>query len=1075
MDLRWSPGDRPVNDDFAEAVVLEGESGTFDGTSAGATLEPGESFGAMAATTWFRWVAPDDGRWQFHSSRGRVLVFEGEDIPGLRLVGARPLSYVQVSAGAGREYRIAVAEGNEYSPAGLGGDYSLQWSPITYTVDGDNDAFEDARSLGDEASSDQVVEVDSASTVEPGEPAETGVRTKWWAWEAPEDGLHTWRLQDAGEDVPSYPKMRVTLWTGTNVDDLTLAAEVGPGAPFEALLDAVGGTTYWIAAGLRNGDAAAYGLFGASGKLSWGATPDNDESAGAVAVSGASGLVSGTTAFATGARGERSAVLGRSTLWWTYEAGESGWVRFAVDGEAGPWALTVHRDAADGLGGLDVLASSVLQRSDADTVEVLFEAEAGVRYTIALGVRGGGRGGQFTLRWDDAEAPAWLRYAGRLADGDQDSGGDPVEIRGPRGLIAHATDSVLYLASELGLQVFEQDPVTGRLDQVQLLQTDLDVDVSLLWDPQRNRLLADDCGEWRSFEPGSDGRTLLDPGELAVAEDPGNCAGDLLMDAMGSDVYRLRDSGVDHFRVEDGGGLRFVASVDETISGGAVLSNDGETLYAVDIFRGLHVFERDTDTGTLARTDDETLLDVRYPPRPLPIAISDDDGYLFVFDRAGDQTNLFSLADRLKPERLAILAKFWGTVWEADECRFADSRMKGVVVDVFCPGTAFTARWDSEAGELVGADFITTEQVDRLGGSPMPEFDALVDLAVSPDDEHLYVATPNHGILIFARGGSPVAEELSGMPDLVIQRAWSGTTTLATGASFKLSALIRNRGSGRAGSAILRFYRSGDGTISSADSEVGSASLDALAAYGTRSLSVDVTAPSVVGSFYYGACVDGVANESDMANNCSEAVPLTVTEGDPDLTVDAISVDASALDPGATFTLTAIVRNRGDGVSAATTLRYFRSDDATVSTADAEVDTDSVGAIASGDESELSVALEAPADAGTVYYGACVDAVSGESDADNNCSPAVAVTVRGHGGDAYCRPQGIVEPGASCGIYDTSHTFDVDSNGRGCLGAGFSLCSESGISYRSTTLTFVANHLDDDSWEIDEVDPAPPD
>ena len=1075
MDLRWSPGDRPVNDDFAEAVVLEGESGSFDGSSAGATLEPGESFGAMAATTWFRWVAPDDGRWQFHSSRGRVLVFAGEDIRGLRLVGARPLSYVQVSAGAGMEYRIAVAEGDEYSPAGLGGDYSLQWSPITYTVDGDNDAFEDARSLGDEASSDQVVEVDSASTVEPGEPAETGVRTNWWVWEAPEDGLHTWRLQDVGEDVPSYPKMRVTLWTGTNVDDLVLAAEIGPGAPFETLLDAVGGTTYWIAAGLRNGDAAAYGLFGASGKLSWGATPDNDESAGAVAVSGASGSLSGTTAFATGARGERSAVLGRSTLWWTYEAGESGWVRFAVDGEAGPWALTVHRDAADGLGGLDVLASSVLQRSDADTVEVLFEAEAGVRYTIALGVRGGGRGGQFTLRWDDAEAPAWLRYAGRLADGDQDSGGDPVEIRGPRGLIAHATDSVLYLASELGLQVFEQDPVTGRLDQVQLLETDLDVDVSLLWDPQRNRLLADDCGEWRSFEPGSDGQELRDLGELTVAEDPGNCAGDLLMDAMGSDVYRVRDSGLDHFRVEDGGGLRFVASVDETISGGAVLSNDGATLYAVDIFRGLHVFERDTDTGTLARTDDETLLEVRYPPRPLPIAISDDDGYLFVFAGAGDQTNLFSLADPLKPERLATLSKFWGTVWQGDECRFADSRMEGVVVDVFCPGTAFTARWDSEAGELVGADAITTEQVDRLGGSLMPEFDALVDLAVSPDDNHLYVATPNHGILIFARGGSPVAEELSGMPDLVIQRAWSSTAASATGASFELSALVRNRGGGRAVTATLHFYRSADATISSADAEVGSLALDVLAASGTRSRSIDVTAPSVAGTYYYGACVDDVANESDTENNCSEAVSVAVTQGAPDLVVEGISVDESSLEAGASFTLSAVARNRGHGTSAATTLRYYRSDDTTVSIADAGVGTDNLGTLAAGNDSAQSIDLDAPTEPGTVYYGACIDAVSGESEADNNCSAAVAVTVRGAAGDSYCRAGGVVEPGDSCGIYGTDHTFDVDSDGQGCLRAAFTLCAGGRISLQSGTLTFVADQLDDNSWEIDDVAPAPPD
>ena len=419
------------------------------------------------------------------------------------------------------------------------------------------------------------------------------------------------------------------------------------------------------------------------------------------------------------------------------------------------------------------------------------------------------------------------------------------------------------------------------------------------------------------------------------------------------------------------------------------------------------------------------------------------------------------------------MAKFWGTVWQQDECRFADSRIEGVVVDVFCPGTAFTARWDSEAGELVGADFITSEQVDRFGGPPMPDFDALVGLAASPDDEHLYVATPNHGILIFARGGSPVAEESSGMPDLLIQRVWSSAA--ATGASFELSALVRNRGSGPAVAATLRFYRSADGTISSADSEVGSLALDALAASGTRSRSVDVTAPSVAGTYYYGACVDDVANESETENNCSEAVSVTVTEGAPDLVVEGISVDEPTLEVGESFTLSAVARNRGHGPSVATTLRYYRSDDTTVSTADAEVGADDLGALAAANDSALSIDLDAPTEPGTVYYGACVDAVSGESDADNNCSAAVAVTVRGAAGDAYCRTGGVVEPGGSCGIYGTDHTFDVDSGGQGCLRAGFTFCSGGSISLRSGTLTFVADQLDDSSWEIDDVAPAPPD
>ena len=1069
MDLRWSPGDRPVNDDFAEAAVLEGESGSYDGSSAGATQELGEAFGGMAATTWFRWVAPDDGRWEFQASERPVLIFEGDAIAALRLVGARPSSIVPVPVGAGREYRIAVAERDA---AGLGGDYTLQWYPITSTNEGYNDAFEEARSLGDVASSEYIVDVDSNSTVEPGEPAETGVRTKWWEWEAPEDGgLHTWRLQDVGEAVPGYPKMRVTLWTGTVFDDLVLAAEIGPGAPFETLLDAVGGETYWIAAGLPTGDVAAYEQLSASGKLSAGATPVNDEAAGATAVSGASGSISGSTAFATGARGERSVVLGRSTLWWTYEADESGWVRFAVDGDAGPWVLTVHRDAADGLSGLDVLASSVWQRSDGDVDEVLFEAEAGVRYTISLGVRSGGRGGEFTLRWEAAEAPAWLRYAGRLADGDHDSGGDPVEIRDPRDLAAHATLSLLYLASELGLQVLEQDPETGRLDQVQLLDTDLGMDVSLIWDPQRNRLLADDCGTWRSFEPGADDRQLSEPGELAVAEDPGNCAGDLLMDATGSDLYRVWNSGLDHFRVEDGGGLRFVASVDKTITGGAVLSNDGETLYTVEVgpYR-LKVFDRDTDTGVLTPTDNITILDFLIPYRTLPIAISDDDAYLFVFDRTGDRTKLFSLADRLNPEWLGMLSRFWGWDRPSDRCHFADSRTEGVIVDVFCPGGAFSVRWDSEAGELVGADFITPEQVDRLGGPPMPDFDDLVDLAVSPDDEYLYVATPNNGILIFARGGSPVTEDSTGMPDLVVQHVWSSTAAPASGASFALSALVRNRGSGRATSATLGFYRSADATISVEDVEVGSLALDVLAAYGTRSRTVDVTAPVVAGTYYYGACVDDVADESETANNCSQAVSLAVTEGAPDLVVEGISVDKSTLDVGESFTLNAVVRNRGHSTAAATTLRYYRSEDTLVSTADTQVGTNNVGALAAGGDSALSIGLNAPVEPGTAYYGACIDAVSRESAEDNNCSDTVAVTVQ-----SYCRDGRVVAPGGRCLIYGTDHTFDVESDGQGCLRTGFTLCSEGSIDLQSATLTFVAHQLDNMSWEIEEIDPAPPD
>ena len=87
------------------------------------------------------------------------------------------------------------------------------------------------------------------------------------------------------------------------------------------------------------------------------------------------------------------------------------------------------------------------------------------------------------------------------------------------------------------------------------------------------------------------------------------------------------------------------------------------------------------------------------------------------------------------------------------------------------------------------------------------------------------------------------------------------------------------------------------------------------------------------------------------------------------------------------------MRNQGDAPSAATTLRYYQSDDSTITTSDTAVGTDAVGTLAASGASGESIGLTAPSTAGTHYYGACVDAVAGESDTTNNCSTSVQVTV----------------------------------------------------------------------------------
>ena len=242
-------------------------------------------------------------------------------------------------------------------------------------------------------------------------------------------------------------------------------------------------------------------------------------------------------------------------------------------------------------------------------------------------------------------------------------------------------------------------------------------------------------------------------------------------------------------------------------------------------------------------------------------------------------------------------------------------------------------------------------------------------------------------------------QQLQSRPDLEVGTPTVSDDSPAPGASFTLSATVQNDGNGESAATTLRYFRSPDATITTSDTEVGTDAVAGLARSGSDRQSVDVAAPSAPGPYYYGACVDAVAGESNTANNCSTSVQVTVLQtqqqlqGRPDLEVGTPTVSDTSPEPGASFTLSATVSNTGDGESVATTLRYYRSTDATVTTSDAVVGTDAVGASSASGTSAQSISLTAPATAGTYYYGACVDAVTDESDTTNNCSSSVTVTV----------------------------------------------------------------------------------
>ena len=287
---------------------------------------------------------------------------------------------------------------------------------------------------------------------------------------------------------------------------------------------------------------------------------------------------------------------------------------------------------------------------------------------------------------------------------------------------------------------------------------------------------------------------------------------------------------------------------------------------------------------------------------------------------------------------------------------------------------------------------VDTDYVTRLDASEISDESARL---TAPPGEGTYY----YGACVVAVSGeSDTDNNCSGAvtvtvigSDLVVKSPSVSDSTLGPGESFYLNATVHNQGGSRSASTTLRYYRSSDATIDPGDTEVDTDYVSRLDASESGDESARLTAPPGEGTYYYGACIEAVSGESDTDNNCSG--PVTVTVIGPDLVVESPSVSDSSPKAGAYFTLSATVRNQGGSRSVPTTLHYYLSTDATITTGDTELDTDYVSYLAASESGDESARVRAPSSEGTYHYGACIEAVSGESDTDNNCSNAVAVTV----------------------------------------------------------------------------------
>ena len=114
-------------------------------------------------------------------------------------------------------------------------------------------------------------------------------------------------------------------------------------------------------------------------------------------------------------------------------------------------------------------------------------------------------------------------------------------------------------------------------------------------------------------------------------------------------------------------------------------------------------------------------------------------------------------------------------------------------------------------------------------------------------------------------------------PDLVVSNVSVSDVSLVPDQLFTFRATVRNRGDGPASSTTLRYYSSGNSTISTSDTYIASDVVAALSASRSSPETISLRAPSRASTFYIGACVDSVSGESDTHNNCSAGVRVDVS------------------------------------------------------------------------------------------------------------------------------------------------------------------------------------------------------
>jgi len=208
---------------------------------------------------------------------------------------------------------------------------------------------------------------------------------------------------------------------------------------------------------------------------------------------------------------------------------------------------------------------------------------------------------------------------------------------------------------------------------------------------------------------------------------------------------------------------------------------------------------------------------------------------------------------------------------------------------------------------------------------------------------------------------------------------------------------VANASSTPAPEAIVNLYLSVDGVITTGDPLLGSFVVPALAGGLQQALAATVTVPpnTAIGNYFIGAIVDpnNQLDEGSEINNSRAGNMVSIGNLAVDLAVDSVSAPSAAF-VGDAIAISATVRNLGSTGAAASTLNFYLSADATITSGDILFATAPVAALAGGASASVggTVPLPATLPPGSWYVGAIADAAGTvlETNEANNAGVAAA-------------------------------------------------------------------------------------